>query len=107
MSRSVEDLDNVESIDENKENQVNEELSQRKKANTLVIEPGSEIKFNKLRSFQSKKDSLIDNLNNYRTFIHKKESLNESPDIIIKEEPKEEKSHFEEEVEEKVIILCY
>lgn len=108
MSRSAEDLDIVEISTENKENQQNEEISQRKKANTLVIEPVSQIKLNdRFRSFRSKKDSLIENINYFRTFISKKESLTEPPNIIIKEEPGEQKSHFEAEVEEKVIILCF
>ena len=96
----------AESLNENKENQQNGEISQRKKANTLIIEPVSQIKLNnRFRSFRSKKGSLIDNINNFKTFMSKKESLTGSPEIIIKEEPGEQKSHFETEVEEKVIIL--
>ena len=105
LSRSAEELETGESLNENKENQQNEEIPQKKKANTLVIQPVSEIKLNnRFRSFRSKKDSLIENINNLKTFMNKRESTG-SPDIIIKEEPGEEKSNFQAEVEEKVIFF--
>ena len=96
----------AESLNENKENQQNGEISKKKKSNTLIVEPVSQIKLNnRFRSFRSKKGSLIENINNFKTFMSKKESLTGSPEIIINEEPGEQKSHFETEVEEKVIIL--